>query len=60
MGIIDPTYNGGLTSMNLHDFIILTTLQIRGTVDVIATSECIHLYILCIVPRCLFQGVSIM
>ena len=28
MGIISPTYNGGLTSMNLHDFIILMTLPI--------------------------------
>ena len=30
------------------------------TVDVFVTSECIHLYILCIVPRCLFQEVSVM
>ena len=29
-------------------------------VDVIITSQCIHLYILCIVPRCLFQEVSVM
>ena len=29
-------------------------------VDVIVTSECIHLYILCIVPRCLFQDVFVM
>ena len=30
MGSICPTYNGGLISMNLHDFIILMTLPIRG------------------------------
>ena len=29
-------------------------------VDVIVTLECIQLYILCIVPRCLFQEVSVM
>ena len=29
-------------------------------VDVIITSECIHLYLLCIVPRCLFWEVSLM
>ena len=29
-------------------------------VDVIITSQCIHLYILCIVPRCLFQEVYVM
>ena len=29
-------------------------------VDVFVTSECIHLYILCIVPRCLFREVSVM
>ena len=29
-------------------------------VDVIVTSECIHPYILCIVPRCLFWDVSVM
>ena len=28
--------------------------------DVFVTSKCIHLYISCIVPRCLFQEVSIM
>ena len=28
MGTIALTYNGGLTSLNLHDFIILTTLPI--------------------------------
>ena len=28
MGTIALTYNGGLTSMNLHDFIILMTLPI--------------------------------
>ena len=28
-------------------------------VDVFVTSECIHLYILCILPRCLFQEVSV-
>ena len=26
MGTISPNYNGGLTSLNLHDFIILMTL----------------------------------
>ena len=30
------------------------------SVDVFVTSECIHLCILCIVTRCLFQDVSIM
>ena len=29
------------------------------TVDVIVTLECIHLYVLCIVPRCLFQDVCV-
>ena len=29
-------------------------------VDVIVTSECIHLCILCIVPHCLFRDVSVM
>ena len=29
-------------------------------VDVFVTSECIHLYILCLVPRCLFWEVSLM
>ena len=29
-------------------------------VDVIVTSECIHFYILCIIPRCLFQDVYVM
>ena len=29
-------------------------------VDVIVTLKCIHLYILCIVPRCLFGEVSVM
>ena len=28
MGTIAPTYNGGLKSMTLHDFIILMTLSI--------------------------------
>ena len=27
------------------------------SVDVIVTSECIHLYVLCIIPRCLFWDV---
>ena len=31
-----------------------------ASVNVIVTSECIHLYFLCIVPRCLFQDVSVM
>ena len=30
MGTISLTYNGGLTSMTLYDFIILMTLCIRG------------------------------
>ena len=30
------------------------------TVDVIVTSECIHLYLLCIIPQCLFWDVSLM
>ena len=29
-------------------------------VDVFVTSECIHSYILCIVPQCLFWDVSVM
>ena len=29
-------------------------------VYVIVTSECIHLYFLCIVPRCLFREVFVM
>ena len=29
-------------------------------VDVIVTSECIHLYFLCIIPRCLFWDVAVM
>ena len=31
-----------------------------NNVDVFVTSKCIHLYILCIVPRCLFWEVSVM
>ena len=31
MGTISLTYNGGLTSMTLHEFIILMTLPIGGT-----------------------------
>ena len=31
VGIISLTYNGGLTSMTLHDFIISMTLPIGGT-----------------------------
>ena len=34
--------------------------SLRGSVDVFVTSECIHPYILCIVPRCLFRDVSVM
>ena len=39
-----------------------TTINLLGgpSVDVIVTSECIHLYFLCIVPQCLFQDVSVM
>ena len=33
---------------------------LRGSIDVFVTSECIHLYILCLVPQCLFWEVSIM
>ena len=33
---------------------------LRGSVDVFVTSKCIYLYILCLVPRCLFQEVSVM
>ena len=29
-------------------------------VNVFVTSECIHLYILCIIPRCLFWDVFVM
>ena len=32
----------------------------HDAVNVFVTSECIHLYILCIVPRCLFWDVSVM
>ena len=31
MGTIASTYNGGLTSLTLHDFIILMTLPIEAT-----------------------------
>ena len=34
--------------------------EVGDFVDIIVTSECIHVYILCIVPRCLFQEVFIM
>ena len=30
VGTIAPNYNEGLTSMNLHDFIILMTLSVKG------------------------------
>ena len=33
---------------------------LRGSVYVIVTSECIHLYFLCIITRCLFQDVFVM
>ena len=32
----------------------------KKIVDVFVTSECIQLYILCLVPRCLFREVSVM
>ena len=32
MGSIYSTYNGGLTLMTLHEFVILMTLPIRGTI----------------------------
>ena len=35
----------------------LTLISDQGTVDVIVTSECIHLYFLSIVTRCLFWDV---
>ena len=34
--------------------------EIRIHADVYVTFECIHLYISCIIPQCLFQEVSIM
>ena len=36
------------------------TNRALSIVDVFVTSECIHLYILCIVPWCLFREVSVM
>ena len=39
---------------------ISTPWKNKATVDVFVTSECIQLYILCIVPQCLFQDVSVM
>ena len=35
-------------------------IEVVEDVDVFVTSKCIHLCILCIVPGCLFQDVSIM
>ena len=35
-------------------------IKVDNLVDVFVTLECIHLYILCLVPRCLIQKVSIM
>ena len=35
-------------------------VSIENIVDVFVTSECIHLYILCIVPRCSYREVSVM
>ena len=40
--------------------IIYHTNGIVTIVDVFVTLECIHLYILCIVPRCLFRDVFVM
>ena len=34
--------------------------NVAKNVDVYVTAECIHLYISCIVPRCLFQEVFVM
>ena len=34
---------------------VVGQMDLQGAVDVFVTSECIHLYILCIVPRCLFR-----
>ena len=39
---------------------IKTKKIIIESVDVIVTSECIHLYFLCIVIRCLFRDVFVM
>ena len=36
------------------------TPRVLQFVDVFVTLECIHLYILCLVPQCLFWEVSIM
>ena len=38
----------------------LLALRMDRNVDVFVTSECIHLYILCIIPRCLFREVFVM
>ena len=32
----------------------------QGSIDVIVTSECIHLYFLCIVTRCLLWDIFVM
>ena len=47
----DPFRHGGRLG--------LTWLNV-SVVDVFVTLEYIHLYILCIVPRCLFQEVFVM
>ena len=62
-------YNGHLIIIVLYvdDLLItgstFTSISVIKTalhnVDVFVTSESIHLYILCIVPRCLFQEVSV-
>ena len=39
---------------------VLSQSIVNKSVDVFVTSECIHLYILSIVPRCLFWEISIM
>ena len=51
------------TSAEGHGYIIVVVDYFTKwveAVDVFVTSECIHLCILCIVTRCLFQDVSIM
>ena len=57
------TYSSEIAAKFIYDNIItrfgcpLTLISDQGTVDVIVTSECIHLYFLSIVTRCLFRDV---
>ena len=48
-----------LTSIHLMTCFIFPILVVLR-IDVIVTLECINLYILCIVPRCLLREVSVM